>query len=108
MTTFILLYLLIGLATWATHALTCDGCRTTMARLTVMGLESIHLIFGWPIELYMLTLFYLKNPNLGRLVDESDEAINLSRHENETDESYRARLTIIAQELVEQWVDQAE
>lgn len=51
MSDVILIYLLIGLAHWAGHVMTCRGCQKAVASFGVVVLEGVIKTFGWPIQL---------------------------------------------------------
>ncbi len=52
----ITIYLLIGLAHWASHILGCENCRGTLSSVIVGLLEGAVFVFGWPFTLIQYLL----------------------------------------------------
>lgn len=54
----IVLFLLIGLAYWAAHALECNDCKFLVYKNGLALLEGVTMVFGWPLRLmdYILKL----------------------------------------------------
>lgn len=53
------IFLLIGLAHWASHIIECDGCRRHAFGFVTVLLEGVIQTFGWPIfaAKYVFRLF---------------------------------------------------
>lgn len=86
---FLELFLIIGLAHWASHILECDSCRAWMFGGITFSLEGVVATLGWPFKLlsFLLRYFDKDRRELPRAVNN----IVIAQQEGESNEDFRSK-----------------
>lgn len=103
--TAIYIYFLIGVASWATHMVQCEGCHRVLRANVAFGLEGVTKVAGWPIDVFMLGLSYMKSdtrevrePNdddilrFMRSKSKSGNVIEMRQESGESDADFHVRI----------------
>lgn len=116
--TLILFYLMIGFACWAAHAMTCPNCRNNLDHVQDLLLDVTQFTLGWPLKVvgHILEMFRPRTSEekFSNFIEEKMRnlganglLLDLTRHDGETEETFRARIQKALETGLELYLDAA-
>jgi hypothetical protein len=86
MSNVLIIYLLIGLAHWASHLIICPGCHAAIVGILNIALDGIVKTFGWPMDAVSYFIAAFKKPKI--TIEEVKDQFGGTILTKEKDESF--------------------
>lgn len=110
--TAVCVYMIFGIGKWASHVLTCPGCRNQLGDVVLFALEGVRQTCAWPLYAYRefvaspprpIPIFESPLPPGARMME-----VKLEQKPGESDAEYQVRIRETIRQLSKEVQDERE